>query len=103
MPDPIRTDRVRVMSFLKRKAGISVEEFRRYWESPHAEDFLSLDITKKNIIKYERAYPNSKYIADAESKGFPVPDWDGVVLLDGESYEKILEVCVYSQAEIDES
>jgi len=79
--------------FLKRKPGLSKEEFSSYWNGIHGDLFLSLDIVKKNVIKYERAHANDKYIATCQATlGLPTSDWDGLVVLDGESHEKLFEV-----------
>ncbi|KAF5385131.1 hypothetical protein D9615_000970 [Tricholomella constricta] len=92
MSIPFRTDRVRVIVFLKRKPGLTKEEFSRYWQGPHAELFMSLDIVKKNVIKYEQAHVNDKYITAPQAMGLTAPDWDGLVVLDGESYDKLFEI-----------
>jgi hypothetical protein len=56
-----RPDRVRLAVLIKRKPGMSVEEFGRYWAEVHGPLFTSLDIVKKNLVKYEQvglpAYP----------------------------------------------
>ncbi|KAF5386862.1 hypothetical protein D9615_002124 [Tricholomella constricta] len=51
MSIPFRTDRVRIIIFVKRKPGLTKGEFSRYWKGPHAEPFMSLDIVKKKVIK----------------------------------------------------
>ncbi|KAG5651572.1 hypothetical protein H0H81_008220 [Sphagnurus paluster] len=99
MPESTSTDTIRVIIFLKRKPGLTREEFRSHWDGPHAQLFESLDIVKKNIIKYERAHTNGKYISAPEAIGLYAPDWDGLVLLDGESYEKIFAVRVFLELE----
>ncbi len=45
-------NRVRVAGFLKRKLGISKEEFTRRWIQ-HAELFKSTELSK-NILKYDQ-------------------------------------------------
>ncbi|KAG5651571.1 hypothetical protein H0H81_008219 [Sphagnurus paluster] len=95
MPESTSTDTFRVIIFLKRKPGLTREEFRSYWDGPHAQLIASLDIAKrnvKNVTKYDRAHTSGKYVAVPEAIGFSAPDWDGLLLLDGESYEKIFEV-----------
>lgn len=51
---PFHTDRVRLLVFLKKREGITKEEFSQYWSGHHAKLFLSLDIVKKNLLKYEQ-------------------------------------------------
>ncbi|KAG5644109.1 hypothetical protein DXG03_009128 [Asterophora parasitica] len=89
---PFRTDRVRLIVFLKRRSDLTREEFSHYWNGPHAELFLSLDIVKKNVIKYEQAHVNDKFVKAPLALGLTESDWDGLVVLDGESYEKLFEV-----------
>ncbi|KAF5385132.1 hypothetical protein D9615_000971 [Tricholomella constricta] len=94
MSIPFRTDRVRIIIFVKRKPGLSKEEFSRYWKGPHAELFTSLETVKKNVIKYEQAHVNDKYITapQAMAMGLTAPDWDGFAVFDAESYDKLFEV-----------
>jgi hypothetical protein len=49
-----RPDRVRLAILMKRKPGMSKEEFSRYWAEVHSPLFTSLDIVKANIVKYEQ-------------------------------------------------
>lgn len=92
MSTQFRSDHVRLILFLKRKPGLSKEEFSHYWSDTHAPLFLSLDIVKRNVIKYEQAHAHDKYIAAREALGVPSSDWDGLVILDGESYDKLFEI-----------
>ncbi|KAF8079269.1 hypothetical protein FPV67DRAFT_1444426 [Lyophyllum atratum] len=92
MSNPFRTDRVRVVIFLKKRPDLTKEEFSRYWSGPHGDLFKSLEIVKKNVIKYEQAHTNDKYISAPQAMGLTAPEWDGLVILEGESYEKLFEV-----------
>ncbi|KAG6919075.1 hypothetical protein DXG01_009328 [Tephrocybe rancida] len=89
-PIPFRTDRVRLLVFLKRKQGITHEEFSHYWHGPHARAFMSLDIVKTNVITYEQLHANIHQTAPAVLG--VAADWDGIILLDGESYDKLFAV-----------
>ncbi|KAG5338202.1 hypothetical protein E4T56_gene16750 [Termitomyces sp. T112] len=89
MAEPIRTDRVRILFLLKRKEGMTREQFSNYWRVTHAELFLSLSIVKTNILGYEQVHKDS---LETGAMGFTVSDWDGVIVLDAESYDKIFEV-----------
>ena len=51
---PIRRDRVRLTVLLVRKQGMSIEEFQKYWRETHAALFTSLDVVKRNLVKYEQ-------------------------------------------------
>jgi len=50
----LRTDRVRVVAFIKRKDEVSREQFSRYWREEYAERFTAIPIVRKNLLKYEQ-------------------------------------------------
>lgn len=54
LPATLRTDRVRMVALLYPKEGLSFEEFDRYWLNEHSKVFTSIDIVKKNFLKYEQ-------------------------------------------------
>ncbi|KAJ7634693.1 hypothetical protein FB45DRAFT_1025623 [Roridomyces roridus] len=87
----IRTDRVRLAILLIRKPGTTVEEFRRHWAEVHGPLIGSIEIVKKNILKYEQAYPNAELTAGLKAGGANVPslEWDGMAIFEAESYAKI--------------
>ncbi|KAJ7634694.1 hypothetical protein FB45DRAFT_1025624 [Roridomyces roridus] len=87
----IRTDRVGLAVLATRKTGTTVEEFRRHWAEVHGPLVASIEIVKKNILKYEQAYPNAELSAGLKAGGANVPslDWDGMTIFEAESYAKI--------------
>ncbi|KII93020.1 hypothetical protein PLICRDRAFT_100963 [Plicaturopsis crispa FD-325 SS-3] len=85
----IRTDRVRAVICFKRKEGLSKEEFDAYWLEHHAPLFSSVAIVKKNILKYEQAHLSE---AAQQASSLPTLPFDGIVTLETESFEKLLEV-----------
>ncbi|KZP06485.1 hypothetical protein FIBSPDRAFT_318082 [Athelia psychrophila] len=87
----IRTDRVRLAGFLKKKQDLTTEEFLSYWLNNHGKLFSSLDIVKKNLLKYEQCHPSAT-AAGSLGRYIPLANWDGMVIFEGESYEKIMEV-----------
>ncbi|KAJ7475960.1 hypothetical protein FB451DRAFT_263796 [Mycena latifolia] len=88
-----RTDRVRLAILLKRKSTLTEEEFSQYWSGTHAALFSSVDIVKKNLIKYEQAHVNQSVLMQlVQAMGAPMSEWDGMVIFEGESYAKIFEV-----------
>ncbi|KAJ7624329.1 hypothetical protein DFH06DRAFT_1230187 [Mycena polygramma] len=88
----IRTDRVRLVLLVKRKPGVSKEEFTRHWTEIHGPLFTGLDIVKKNLLKYEQAHRNDKMSESLQAGGLPGAEWDGMAIFEGESYEKVMEV-----------
>ncbi|KAJ7475961.1 hypothetical protein FB451DRAFT_1173905 [Mycena latifolia] len=86
----LRTDRVRLVMFLRRKSTLTREEFSQYWSGTHAALFSSLEIVKTNLIKYEQAHINESVLIDGMKA--PMPEWDGMVIFEGESHANIFEV-----------
>lgn len=53
----IRPNRVRLAALFYPAQGVSREQFGRYWLREHGKLFMSLDIVRKNITKYEQVSP----------------------------------------------
>lgn len=108
-------DRVCLMILFHRKASMSFEDFDTYWRETHAKVACELPIFKKNILKYEqvrliyispiiflfccsKSYTVTQIHVDRTSAqswrddGHQVTDYDGIVVLEAESEEKIREV-----------
>ncbi|KAF9257046.1 hypothetical protein L218DRAFT_991200 [Marasmius fiardii PR-910] len=99
MPEPTTTtspflkNRVRLLMFTQKKDDISFQEYSRYWSHEHAQIFMDLEIVKKNILKYEQLHVNQEWKAKLrENPSVNMPDFDGIVLFEAESPEKIQEV-----------
>ncbi len=50
---PYRTDRVRLMFLLRKKAGLSDQEFQDHWRTVHANLFAAMPLARTNLLKYE--------------------------------------------------
>ncbi|KAJ7131587.1 hypothetical protein C8R43DRAFT_1207626 [Mycena crocata] len=88
-----RTDRVRLAILLKQKPTLSKEDFHKYWSESHGTLFSSLEIVKTNLLKYEQAHMNDAVLQQIfQVMGTPMAEWDGMVIFEGESYEKIFAV-----------
>ncbi|KAJ7030367.1 hypothetical protein C8F04DRAFT_1005782 [Mycena alexandri] len=88
-----RTDRVRLVVLIKKKPSLSKKEFHQHWAKTHGALFSSLEVVKKNILRYEQAHTNETVLsALAQQAVFPVSDWDGMGIFEAESYAKIFEV-----------
>jgi uncharacterized protein (TIGR02118 family) len=59
---------VKVLTFLKRRPGMAVDEFQRYWRTRHPEAVMRLPGVRR--------YVQSHTLASAYAKGEPV--WDGI-------------------------
>ncbi|KII84840.1 hypothetical protein PLICRDRAFT_45646 [Plicaturopsis crispa FD-325 SS-3] len=84
----VRTDRVRVVGLVKRKEGISKEEFNRYWVE-HGKLFAGLAVVKRNLLKYEQCFVHSDTV---RAFGLPAVDYDGIGIVEAESFAKIAEI-----------
>ncbi|KAJ3556421.1 hypothetical protein NM688_g2033 [Phlebia brevispora] len=91
-PSLMRKDRVRVVAIMFPKDGISFEEFDRYWLTEHSKLFSSLDIVKKNLLKYEQFHFNPPANQLLAGLGIPQSQAAGIAIFEGESFEKIFEV-----------
>ncbi|HEY4911688.1 MAG TPA: EthD domain-containing protein [Methylomirabilota bacterium] len=70
---------VKVVTFLKRKAGMSVEDFQRYWRTRHPEVVVRLPGVRR--------YVQSHTLASAYRKGEPV--YDGIAEVWAEDTEAL--------------
>ncbi len=66
---------VKVVTFLKRKSGMSVEDFQRYWRTRHPEVVVRLPGVRR--------YVQSHTLASSYGKGEPVYDGIAEVWADG--------------------
>ena len=99
-----------MMTLMYPKDGLSFEEFDRYWLENHGKVFSSLDIVRKNLLKYEQVRP-SQFIPlvtnDDHSyqfhlnpqmnqlfaaQGLEPVSFVGVAIFEAESFDKIQEV-----------
>jgi len=88
----LRTDRIRVVSFVKKKDDLSQEEFHRYWLEEHSKVFSSIAIAKRNLLKYEQMHKDHHVCKALDSLGFLPPHWDGLALFEAESFEKFFAI-----------
>lgn len=89
----MQPNKVRMAALFYPAPGISYEQFSRYWLMEHGKHFMSLDIVKKNLTKYEQFHfnneLNSKVCEGMQTEATPF--W-GMAVFEAESYEEILEV-----------
>ncbi|KAK0501019.1 hypothetical protein EDD18DRAFT_1348458 [Armillaria luteobubalina] len=90
----IHKDRVRVALFFKRKEGLTLEEFYHHWFEGLSKMLLSSPIFVENVLKYEQLRIDSEAAAALKAVGFEPPEqqWDGMALLEAESFEKIFAI-----------
>ncbi|KAJ8488630.1 hypothetical protein ONZ51_g3423 [Trametes cubensis] len=88
----VRKDRVRVIGLMAKKPGMTDDEFYTYWREVHGPLFANMEITKKNILKYEQHHYTTAFEAGVAAMGFDVVPYRGVAVFEAESYAKIFEV-----------
>ncbi|KAI0738715.1 hypothetical protein C8Q80DRAFT_1124814 [Daedaleopsis nitida] len=97
-PPPVRTDRVRVIALMAKKDDISDADFYKYWHEVHGPLFANLEITKKNLLKYEQAFSSQHHYNHAFDAGIlaigaaTTSTFKGMAVFEAESYEKIFQV-----------
>ncbi|KAJ8488910.1 hypothetical protein ONZ51_g3270 [Trametes cubensis] len=82
------------------KEGMSAEDFRAHWLGTHAPLFLSVQIVRANLLKYEQFYADAVPTATTaqiaatigQESNSVLPTGGGVALLEAETPEKILEI-----------
>ncbi|KAJ3553104.1 hypothetical protein NM688_g3795 [Phlebia brevispora] len=93
--DPsFEANRVRLSALFFPAPNITYKQFSQHWLNIHGKLFMSLDIVKKNLTKYEQFHVNpelSNQMAAGLGNNERTPFW-GIVTFEAESYEKINEV-----------
>ena len=77
---------VKFSVLIKRKPGMSVEAFRRYWTEQHGPLVLSVPEFMRHIRRYVQCYPRLNDWAE-----FPgvEPDYDGIAELWADSFDAL--------------
>ncbi|KAF9257176.1 hypothetical protein L218DRAFT_880012 [Marasmius fiardii PR-910] len=83
----IRTDRVKILIFIKKRKDMTTEEFERYWLREHSMVYSSFVQGKKEPLVYEQMYINHEEKEKMQKAGWGVLDYDGVVAFDAQSFE----------------
>ncbi|KAI1211365.1 EthD domain-containing protein [Annulohypoxylon truncatum] len=82
---------VKITLFIKKKDSISHEEFHRYWSEEHSKIFLSLPISRRNLVKYSQYHSDTSI--DLTRFGFNnMLGYDGVASLWANSFEELLAI-----------
>ncbi|KAK0465921.1 uncharacterized protein EV420DRAFT_801392 [Desarmillaria tabescens] len=90
----IQTDRIRVVLLFKRKEGLTLDEFYQHWFEGLSKMLLASPIFTDNVLKYEQLRIDNETMAMLKTVGFepPEPEWDGMALLEAESFDKIFSI-----------
>ncbi|KAF9255778.1 hypothetical protein L218DRAFT_883359 [Marasmius fiardii PR-910] len=84
----LRTDRFRILLFIKKRPDVTREDFDRYWLEEHSKVILKFTDGKEGVLKYEQLHINQAEKARLKKIGVPVPDYDGAALFDTDSFDK---------------
>ena len=63
---------VKLIFFVKRRAELSPDEFRRYWREQHGPMFAATEIARRYVVRYEQNHRDLRDYDRGE------PDYDGV-------------------------
>lgn len=88
----LRTDRVRIIGSVKRKEGVSKEEFENFWINEHPKLFNSLEVVKRNVLKYEQAHANEVVSQALTESGLTVAPFDAMSIFEAPTFEALMEV-----------
>ncbi|KAJ3558502.1 hypothetical protein NM688_g888 [Phlebia brevispora] len=78
---------IRITALVKRRPGMTREEFREHWSNNHARLFTSLKVMQENI--FHLLSPSSDAL---EKAGFNIAPYDGAAELWVEKLEDLLAV-----------
>ncbi|BBM97788.1 hypothetical protein MPTK1_1g08330 [Marchantia polymorpha subsp. ruderalis] len=79
---------LKLTGFVKRKEGMSFEEFDHHWTNNHGPLLASLPIFKEKLIKYSQIHVRQTDMNSSLSKGLPMMmGYDGIM----EAYAEKME------------
>ncbi|KIJ24680.1 hypothetical protein M422DRAFT_39056 [Sphaerobolus stellatus SS14] len=83
---------IRTVAFLKRRPDITHEQFIERWGQNHAKIFTSLEVTKRNIIRYSQLHVNLQHSKTLNQAGLQVASFDGMVEMEVENLDDFLAI-----------
>ncbi|KAF9893247.1 hypothetical protein FE257_011677 [Aspergillus nanangensis] len=78
---------IKIQWYIKRKEGMSPEDFHKYWEEDHAEFVQNIPGFRQITKRYSQFHPAPEFQAKAAALGMPTLDFDGVAELWVESVD----------------
>ncbi|KAG6551672.1 hypothetical protein Mapa_006759 [Marchantia paleacea] len=82
-----RSKQLKVSVLVKRKEGVSFEDFDNYWTYNHGALLASLPKLRHNFLKYTQNHVDLNVSKAANALGFPVADYDGILDILVENWE----------------
>ncbi|KAL1752200.1 EthD domain-containing protein [Schizophyllum commune] len=96
MPDSkpaLRKDRVRFIYLLKRRKDLTHEEFSKYWSNVHSRVFIGSRVAHQYTLRYDQMHVSPATMkAWSDKYGIPAPTYDGIALLEADSFEDLEKV-----------
>ncbi|KAL3682391.1 hypothetical protein R1sor_000413 [Riccia sorocarpa] len=90
---PQRNPLVKMVILVKRKQGMSLEDFDKYWTEEHSSLVNGLPLFKEKIVKYNQVHLDVPRMQQSGvENGIPVcNDYDGIVELYAKSYQDLMD------------
>ncbi|KAL1732352.1 hypothetical protein EV714DRAFT_235538 [Schizophyllum commune] len=89
----LRKDRVRLVYLLKRRKDMTHEEFTNCWLNDHSKVFVNSRVAHQYTLRYEQIHVSPATLkAWSEKYGIPARTYDGVALLEADSFEDLQKV-----------
>ncbi|KIJ26381.1 hypothetical protein M422DRAFT_38253 [Sphaerobolus stellatus SS14] len=83
---------VGVIALLKRRPDITHEQFIERWAKNHTKILASLNVTKRNIIRYSQLHVDLQYTETLKQAGRPAADFDGVDEMEVDKLDDLLDI-----------
>ncbi|KAL1697091.1 hypothetical protein GGG16DRAFT_42587 [Schizophyllum commune] len=92
-PYTLRKDRVRLIYLVKRRKDMTHEEFANYWLNVHSKVIIGSRVAHQYTLRYDQMHVSPVTMkAWSEKYGIPATTYDGVALLEADSFEDLEKV-----------
>ncbi|KIY72299.1 hypothetical protein CYLTODRAFT_486507 [Cylindrobasidium torrendii FP15055 ss-10] len=89
---PPKSERARLLALVKRKPGISKEDFCEYWWKTHAPMLLGI-MPEPGYLKVDQMHINDEINAQfAELGAKTTSEWDGAAVIEAASWDDIFKI-----------
>ncbi|KAF8906429.1 hypothetical protein CPB85DRAFT_1436936 [Mucidula mucida] len=92
IPTPKTSERARLLMLVKRKDGISKEEFRKHWTEVHTPMVMRMIGKEKMPLKYQLMHVNEQTTDMLMWMGKETTEWDGVAMVEAHSFKDIFAI-----------
>ncbi|KAF9258130.1 hypothetical protein L218DRAFT_1080566 [Marasmius fiardii PR-910] len=81
-----------VLLFIKRKPGLSFDQFCQHYREIHSPMAVRFEIFRKNVTRYEVLYVNQEWKSKLRDMGHEIPNWDAISLFQVDSVQNLVRV-----------